>query len=160
MSSLRHDWYQTEQKVVIDVLVKNAKIRNCTVDIQSQCVSVRGDDLELDLDLHQDIDASKSTFRILPVKIEITLVKLVGERWTNLTQQPNAENAASATIKSLPLPMPISTVDQSQASPINKDKNWDRVVKDAYEKEECDKVRRGCLFIQHSLQKYDSLSEK
>lgn len=144
MSSLRHDWYQTEQKVVIDVLVKNAKTRNCTVDIQPQCVSVRGDDLELDLDLHQEIDASRSTFRILPVKLEITLFKLVGERWTSLAKQ---QNTASATIK--PLPMPISTVDQSLASPINKEKNWDRVVRDAYEKAECDKVKRVFFFIQY-----------
>lgn len=135
MSSLRHDWYQTEQKVVVDVLVKNAKTRNCTVDIQSQRVSVRGDDdLELDLELQHEIDATKSTFRILTVKIEITLHKLVGERWTCLTRS----ETSAAPIKSLPSQIPAA----QQTSPIKKDKNWDRVVKDAWEKEEIDKVHR------------------
>lgn len=139
MSSLRHDWYQTEQKVVIDVLVKNAKTRNCTVDIQSHRVSVRGDDLELDLDLQHEIDASKSSFRVLMVKIEITLHKLVGERWTSLTRSETSE-----PIKSLPpqqqMPSLQQPQPQAQASPCKKDKNWDRVVKDAWEKEELDKV--------------------
>lgn len=138
MSSLRHDWYQTEQKVVIDVLVKNAKTRNCTVDIQAQHVSVRGDDLELDLDLQHEINAQKSSFRILTVKIEITLHKLVGERWTSLMR---SETSASVPIKSLP-PQPAvqQPPAQAQTSPCKKDKNWDRVVKDAWEKEELDKV--------------------
>lgn len=138
MSSLRHDWYQTEQKVVIAVLVKNAESRNCTVDIQSQRVSVRGEDLELDFDLQHEIDASKSTFRILSVKVEITLHKLVGERWPSLTKQ---ENATSATIQSLPKQLPVvqQSQSQTQTSPSKKDKNWDRVVKDAWEKEEIDK---------------------
>lgn len=135
MSSLRHDWYQTESKIVIDVLVKNAKTRNCTVDIQSERVSVRGDDLELDLELEHEIDATKSTFRILTVKIEITLHKLVGERWTNLTR-----SETSIPIKSLPTQIPTAE-QQPQTSPSKKDKNWDLVVKDAWEKEELDKVR-------------------
>lgn len=133
MSSLRHDWYQTEQKVVIDVLVKNAKTRNCTVDIQARRVLVRGDDLELDLELLHEIDATKSSFRILTVKIEITLHKLVGERWTSLTRSVSADAVQN-------LPKQIAVAPQPQTSPSKSDKNWDRVVKDAWEKEELDKV--------------------
>lgn len=135
MSSLRHDWYQTEQKVVIDVLVKNAKTRNCTVDIQTQRVLVRGDDLELDLELLHEIDATKSSFRILTVKLEITLHKLVGERWTSLTRSVSSDAAVQN------LPKQIAMAQQPQTSPSKSDKNWDRVVKDAWEKEELDKVR-------------------
>lgn len=144
MSSLRHDWYQTEQKVVIDVLVKNAKTRNCAVDIQSQRVLVHGDDLELDLYLLHEIDATKSSFRVLTVKIEITLHKLVGERWTSLTRSA----ASSDTLQNLPKQIPqepqttttTTTETAATTSPSKKDKNWDRVVKDAWEKEELDKV--------------------
>lgn len=133
MSSLRHDWYQTEQKVVIDVLVKDAKTRNCTVDIQAQRVLVRGDDLELDLELLHEIDATKSSFRILTVKIEITLHKLVGERWTSLTRSLSADETQN-------LPKQIAVAQQPQTSPSKSDKNWDRVVKDAWETEGLDKV--------------------
>lgn len=131
MSSLRHDWYQTEQKVVIDVLVKNAQTRNCSVDIQPKRVLVRGDDLELDLELLHEIDATKSSFRILTVKIEITLHKLVGERWTSLSAPSDAP---------MNLPKQIPVAQQPHTSPSKRDKNWDRVVKDAWEKEEIDKV--------------------
>lgn len=133
MSSLRHDWYQTEQKVVIDVLVKNAKTRNCSVDIQTERVLVRGDDLELDLELLHEIDATKSSFRILTVKIEITLHKLIGERWTSLTRSTSSDAMQN-------LPKKIAVAQQPQTSPSKSDKNWDRVVKDAWEKEELDKV--------------------
>lgn len=139
MSSLRHDWYQTEQKVVIDVLVKNAQTRNCKVDIQSERVSIRGDDLELDLELLHEIDATKSSFRVLTVKIEITLHKLVGERWTCLTR-----SVSSDPITALPKQIPVE--QQPQSSPSKKDKNWDRVVQDAWEKEELDKVGLGLAF--------------
>lgn len=134
MSSVRHDWYQTEQKIVIDVLVKDVKSRNCTVDIQPQCVLVRGDDLELDLELQHEIDVTKSNFRILTVKIEITLQKLVGERWTSLTRTATSDDP----IKSIPSQMPT----EREAVPCKNDKNWDRVVKDAWEREELDKVRK------------------
>lgn len=140
MSSVRHDWYQTDQKVVIDVLVKNANNRNCSVDIQSNHVSVHGDDLILELDLEHEIEAAKSTFRILTVKIEITLHKLVGERWTSLTK--SAATAGAVQVKNLP---PMASVppmaSEPSSSPIKKnDKNWDRVVKDAWDKEDIEKV--------------------
>lgn len=143
MSSVRHDWYQTDRKVVIDVLVKNANSRNCSVDIQPDHVSVRGDDLILELDLEQEIDTAKSSYRILTVKIEITLHKLVGERWSSLTK--TASSAASVQIKSLPQPAP----SQSSPSKSVDQKNWDRVVKDAWDKEDIEKVCRK-LFEHHS----------
>lgn len=131
---VRHDWYQTEQRVTIDVLVKNANTRNCSVDIQSNHVAIRGDDLELDFELAHEIDTSKSSFRILTVKIEITLQKLIGERWTSLTKDPTV---ASIKLSSLPK----AADDQAKSSPSKPgNKNWDRVVKDACEKEEIDKV--------------------
>lgn len=138
MSTVRHDWYQTDQKVVIDVLVKNASNRNCSVDIQSNHVSVHGDDLILELDLNHEIDTAKSSFRILTVKIEITLHKIVGEQWPSLTKSAAAD-AVATQLKSLPQ-MATVPLQQSPAKTTS-NKNWDRVVKDACEKEEIDKVR-------------------
>lgn len=132
MASVRHDWYQTDQRVVIDVLVKNANNRNCSVDIQPNHVAVRGDDLQLDLDLAHEIDTIKSSFRITGVKIEIILQKLVGERWLSLTK---ANDATSSSVKSIPQEQPTKPV-----TPYQKDKNWDRVVKDVCEKEDIEKV--------------------
>lgn len=131
MSSVRHDWYQTDLKVVIDVLVKNANNRNCTVDIKPTLVVIRGDDLELDLPLANEVNPTKSSFRISSVKIEITLQKLAGERWTSLVKKDDDIVA--------PKLAPIEPV-QPVASTTLKGKNWDRVVKDVCATEEIEKV--------------------
>lgn len=138
MSSIRHDWYQTEQKVVIDVLVKNANNRNISVDIQSTKVSIRGDDVELDFELAHEIDATKSTFKIMTVKVEIILQKLIGERWSSLKKD---DAAPSFTQRGVDYPL------QAKASPSKSNKNWDRLVKDAYDSAEIDKV---CSFLECS----------
>lgn len=143
MSSVRHDWYQTDERVVIDVLVKNANSRNCSVDIQSSHVSVRGDDLQLNLDLYHEIDTIKSSFRITSVKIEIILQKIIGERWLSLTK---TSETSSSSVKSIPQqqqsapPPPEAAQPSKSSAPSKSDKNWDRVVKDAWEKEDIEKV--------------------
>lgn len=156
MSLVRHDWYQTEERVVIDVLVKNANNRNCSVDIQSNHVSVRGDDLHLDLDLSHEIDTSKSSFRITSVKIEIVLQKFIGERWLSLTKTSDA--SSSVTVKTIPQPAePIQQQSVSSSSSKN-DKNWDRVVKDACEQEDIEKVNttmnNSCLTEKVKINSY------
>lgn len=132
--SLRHDWYQSEQKVVIDVLIKNANNLNCTVDITTSAVSICGDDgIELHFDLAHDIDTTKSSFRVLSVKVEITLQKLAGERWTNLVKDNDTETAAKVQA------IPKAAEPTPSTAPRN-DKNWDRVVRDACEKEQIEQV--------------------
>lgn len=130
MASPRYDWYQTEQKVVIDILVKNANNRNCSVNIESNRVVISGQDLELTLALAHEIDTTKSSFRILSVKIEVSLQKLVGDRWTSLVRKDEA-----------PAPTFTPFPTANSGTPTKRDdKNWDLVVKDAWEKEEIEKV--------------------
>lgn len=86
---IRHDWYQTDEKVVITVMIKNCTAETCTVQIQSDRVRLTTDsaiDYSLDLQLLHPIDADRSTYRISSVKVEITLVKFIGCRWANLTR--------------------------------------------------------------------------
>lgn len=138
MASIRHDWYQTDQKVVIDVLLKNAAERNVNVAIQSDAVIITGDDdLCLEFILQHTINAARSTFKISKVKIEISLQKLTGERWTALVKSAD-EKAAS-----VPCPMlnPVSSENQTETTAKPKDhKDWDRLVKDLVVKENIDQV--------------------
>lgn len=90
---IRHDFYQTDEKVVVTVMIKNAT--NCTVQIQPQHVHMSATDYTLDLDLAHPIDVERSNYRVGTVKVEITLAKLVGERWAGLTR-PASEAAAAA----------------------------------------------------------------
>lgn len=143
--SIRHDWYQSENKVVIDILIKNATSRNCTVNIKENSVSIRCDDIELDFELAHEIDTTKSTFRVLSMKIEVTLQKLAGERWSSLVK----DKTKSEAVKVQEIPQ-CSTA----ASAVKPDKNWDRVVKEAIAKENIEQVsfRLWCTTLHDVLQ--------
>lgn len=94
--TIRHDWYQTDEKVVITVLMKN--ITDCSVDIQPDRVLLAADEKTLDLQLCKEIDVSKSSHKRSPVKMEITLTKKIGERWPSLVADKD-EAAATAAPK-------------------------------------------------------------
>jgi len=82
---VRHDWYQTDQKVVVSVHIKNAADKNCKVDIKPDRIEVTGDDdISLQLDLLHDINADVSGYKISPIKIEVSLQKLSGDFWPTL----------------------------------------------------------------------------
>lgn len=106
VAAIRHDWYQTDDKVVVTVLLKNATAANCAVQIQAEHVhitaanSATGLDYTLDLQLLHRIDADRSTYRIGNVKVEINLFKVVGERWATLTRPltDDAEPAVPAKV--------------------------------------------------------------
>lgn len=140
MSSVRHDWYQTEQKVVINVLIKNAAEKNCSVDIQSDSVSVKGDDnINLEFKLFHKINATESSYKVSSVKIEITLRKITDDRWISLTK--SADDANVSQPKSI---SSLETTSQPKAASESvvggKEKNWDQLVKDMWDKEDIEKV--------------------
>jgi suppressor of G2 allele of SKP1 len=116
MSSARYDWYQSETKVVICVLLKNAKDKNYSVDIKPDTVEVKADDYNLFLNLCHPIDVEKSTHKPMTTKIEISLAKVVGERWADLTRN-------------------VEEVPDNGPAKLNK-KDWDKLEKEIEKKEE------------------------
>lgn len=96
--SIRHDWYQSDQKVVITVLIKNATERNCKIELSSENVLLTADDYILDLSLNQPINVEQSDYKISAVKVEITLAKIKGERWDTLTKAEIAKPESSKPI--------------------------------------------------------------
>lgn len=86
--SIRHDWYQTEEKVVVTVWLKKAEERNCKISIEENRLLLEtNDDYKLELHLFQPINTEKSFYKFLSVKVEITLFKSVGHRWPELTKE-------------------------------------------------------------------------
>lgn len=86
--SVKHDWYQTIDKVVITILLKKAEEKNCKINIDVNRVLVTADDnYTLDCNLFDSINLEKSTYKISPIKIEITLYKLNGNHWKNLMKE-------------------------------------------------------------------------
>lgn len=136
---VRHEWYQTNEKVVITLFIKNAQNRNCEVNIKSDSVLVTADDLpNIKFDLLHAINLAQSTHNFFSVKIEVTLFKLIGERWSTLEKTTeNALTSAPAIVASQPVDAAIGGL----GGVVPKDpKDWDKLVKDIWEKEDLEKV--------------------
>ncbi|XP_075168096.1 suppressor of G2 allele of skp1 [Haematobia irritans] len=118
-ATVRHDWYQSETKVVITVLLKNAKDKNYKVEIEQQRVHMTADDYELDLKLFAPINVERSSYKDFPSKVEITLAKETGIRWDGLEEAVKLKPAISAP------------------PPIHK-KNWDSLAKEVEKSEEAE----------------------
>lgn len=113
--SIRHDWYQSDSKVVITVLLKNAVEKNYSVQIDREKVIMNADNYELVLHLYRPIVPEKSMHKSTSSKVEISLEKEYGERWESL----EIKNVSSVTAP----------------PPIHK-QNWDKLAKEVEKSEE------------------------
>lgn len=82
--SLKYDWYQSDQKVVITVLVKNVADKPHSVNIFAKSVLLEAENTVLNLDLSKAIDPENSKYIINQFKIEILLAKIDSSRWDSL----------------------------------------------------------------------------
>jgi suppressor of G2 allele of SKP1 len=85
--SIRHDWYQTDDKVVITVLLKNAIEKNYQCDIHDDSVALKAENYDLRLELLNPIQPEKSTHKATPHKVEIILFKRDFGRWSTLERK-------------------------------------------------------------------------
>lgn len=85
--SVRHDWYQTDEKVVITVLLKSAVDKNYQCDICEDSVVLSAENYELRLELLNQIQIDKSTHKATPHKVEIILFKRDFGRWSTLERK-------------------------------------------------------------------------
>ncbi|XP_034488977.1 protein SGT1 homolog [Drosophila innubila] len=115
--SVRFDWYQSEAKVVVTVLLKNAPEKNYNVKIEADKVHMTADGYELLLHLLHPIVVERSSHKAYTTKVEITLAKETGVRWETLEQNANSASLAA--------PIPTRQV-----------KNWDRLVSEEEKIEE------------------------
>ncbi|SPP82671.1 protein SGT1 homolog [Drosophila guanche] len=113
--SVRHDWYQSETKVVITVLLKNAIEKNYAVKIESKKLHMTADDYELEIPLLHPVVVERCSHKAFQTKVEITLAKETGVRWETLE-----EKAAPVEV----------------ALPKLQTKNWDQLVSEEEKIEE------------------------
>lgn len=85
---IKHDWYQTESHVTVNVLLKNQDKVMVTFEEMFVNITLPSED-SFSLDLAKQIDPSKCTYRIKPTKIELKMKKLNEELWTNLEAKSN-----------------------------------------------------------------------
>lgn len=135
-STIRHEWYQTEQKVVVSVFIKDAQKRNCKIDIESESFSVEADEIpRVEFKLRNPINAAESSFKLYSVKVEISLKKLSGERWDTLERIAGQEPQPTRSIQ-------LAESAKTACAAPKDHKDWDKLVKDIWEKEDLEKVSK------------------
>lgn len=137
---VKHDWYQSNDSVTINILAKGAPKDNTTVDFEADAVHVSfpitgsSSDYNFSADpLYASIDPSQSKFRVTPNKIEITLKKAsAGVKWHNLEDPERTVSSTEATSK--PIPGHIISSRKEDSAPAyptsskSGTKNWDKLA--------------------------------
>jgi suppressor of G2 allele of SKP1 len=88
-AGLKHDWFQTDDYIVLNILFKKALKENVAVDILEREVTatIKVDanrEQQLNLSLAKSCDPNKSSYEVLSTKIEIKLAKKTPGRWNTL----------------------------------------------------------------------------
>jgi suppressor of G2 allele of SKP1 len=144
---IKHDWYQTETHVIVEVRIKSLKPGEVTVNFNPTALSVTaklssGSDYSLELDLAHPTVPEQSSFRILSTKLEIKLRKTEGVRWTVL------EGDGVQPVPGLPL-QPTAT--GGVKAPYASGRDWNKVEK-LLEKE-ADEKKEGEAALNEMFQK-------
>jgi len=87
-SRIKHDWTQTEDKVMIVIYIKNVKKENAKIAIRPKELEVNVNlgesDYILDLDLCDEVIPEESKYTFHSTKIEINLKKTKHAKWLTL----------------------------------------------------------------------------
>ena len=124
---IKHDWYQTETTVVVEVRIKGLANDKVHVNFQPRDLSVTaaipGRDSEycLEIDLAHEIQPEKCTFRVLSTKLEIKMLKKDGIRWTVLEGEDPLPQAAA---------VPVQTEGEKKPPVYPGKKDWSKIEKD------------------------------
>lgn len=109
MSLVKHEFYQTDKKIVVSVLIKDAANKNPQVVIEPDTLKVSVDDCQCkQFNLFAKVVPEQSNFNITPYKIEVSLKKAESGQWDFLERK--------------------IVVPRSDTAPGQK--NWDRLAKE------------------------------
>lgn len=100
--SVRHDWYQTDEKVVITILLKNAVEKKYQCQILDNSVTLTAENYELRLELLKPVLPDKSTHKATPSKVEVILFKGDFGRWATLERKVEESKPVVNTKKKQP----------------------------------------------------------
>jgi suppressor of G2 allele of SKP1 len=143
-SKIRHDWYQSNDTITLSLMVKGVVKDTLNVDIQPGSISISfplptGADYDFSLDpLFARIDASKSTYKVLSTKIELSLKKAEpGRKWHSLegteaidteSTDPTTADADHAAVKKAALASVTASAPAYPTSSKSGPKNWDKLA--------------------------------
>lgn len=124
----RHEWFQTDTHVSVDLFAKGVKAANLNVKIEEQNLTITikldgGSEFVLDVELADKIVVAESKYELLSTKIEVRLKKSRVARWKTLE---NTGEAATSVWDSQHegKPNPASLYPSSRGA-----KDWDAIAK-------------------------------
>lgn len=124
--SVKYDWYQNDEKVVVTVMLKNAVEKNYKCEIEDEKVHLTAENYELLLNLFNPVNTEKSSHKATIHKVEITLYKRDFGKWGMLEKKKEENN------------------NQEQCNITSKNKkpqDWDKLAKEVEKTEDKDEVK-------------------
>lgn len=124
-SKYRHQWFQSAQRVEVDVLAKGLKKEQVGVTIEPHrlrvvTISAEGqEEYDLDLQLAGEVDPEQSRFEVLGSKVEIKLQKAqAGQQWAGLEAGGSgAQSGAAAPVAAAPAAPEAAVAPEEAAAP-------------------------------------------
>jgi suppressor of G2 allele of SKP1 len=162
-NKIKHDWYQSNDSVTVNILAKGAPKDATVVEFEKDSLSVSfpitdsTSEYHFSADpLYASIDPSQSKFRVTPNKVEITLKKAAqGVKWHTLEGlDRKVEPSADETKTAIPSHVLTSKPAQESApayptSSKSGAKNWDKLAtEDLDDKDDMDGDETSHFFKQ------------
>lgn len=151
----KYDWYETDQQVVINIMVKKVVEADLIVKCEPNCFSFRYVDkssdkeYELKLNLFGEIVAVNCSHRVSPMKVEVKLCKASSGRWSKLVGSATTEEVCfgstfhcglilfySKIPKTIPICTSENTAQSVKSSFDEKWKAWNSLVSEVEKEEE------------------------
>jgi len=113
---VKHDWYQNDAYVTVNVLIKNLEKGQVNVVFEEKSLAIHLlSDILFSVNLLKEIVPSKCSYRITPTKVELKLKKHNEESWSNLEAQKDVQQ------KDTPKPLTKPNWDQFVQSELKDD---------------------------------------
>jgi suppressor of G2 allele of SKP1 len=142
-SKIKHDWYQSPEKVTFTLLAKGVPKDKATIEITKDSLSISfpvqdsGSDYDYTLDpFYAEVDPAQSSYRIMSTKIEVTLHKATpGVKWHALEGDRKVESSTDspAAVPSHVLTGKTNDTESAPSYPTSSKKgtkNWDKLAKE------------------------------
>ncbi|KAG1783983.1 SGS-domain-containing protein [Suillus placidus] len=121
MASLRHEFYETDEKLTISIFDRGADPAQVSITFEPRKISYANGEKALSLEpLKGQIDPERCDFTVGKVKVELRLVKMAQGRWGGITGD------APDPLQTAPIgPTTSPAVAEARAKP---KKNWEELT--------------------------------
>ena len=156
---IKHDWYQTETHVVVEVRIKGLNPAEVKVTPEVTTLSVTaklpdgsGSEYSLELDLAHPIVPEKCTHKVMSTKLEVKLAKRDGIRWPQLEGDGSDPLAPAAVVSGSSASGSGGSAANPPKYPSSSGKDWNKITTEI-EKELAEEKEEGEAALNAMFQK-------